>query len=71
MLEHSFYMPVLCTATEHEYPIFFWSVVLGLGFTVQDVLEYLPDSAHALGWQEEGVAERWYAAGPGATPPAK
>ena len=35
--------------------------------TVQDVLEYLPDSAHALGWQEDGVAERWYAAGPGAT----
>ena len=38
---------------------------------MQDVLEYLPDSAHALGWQEDGVAERWYAAGPGATPLAQ
>ena len=34
-------------------------------FCVQDVLAYLPQSAHALGWQQDGVAERWYAAGPG------
>jgi hypothetical protein len=33
---------------------------------LQDVLEYLPPSAHALGWQHEGVAARWYAPGQGA-----
>ncbi|KAK9833415.1 hypothetical protein WJX81_003313 [Elliptochloris bilobata] len=32
---------------------------------LKDVLEYLPASAHALGWQRDGVALRWYTDGTG------